>query len=224
MADKISLAAQRRPGAGKGEAKKLRREGRVPAVAYGTEFASTPISVNAYELYHALNTDAGLNAIISLELDGGESQLSMPQQVQRDPLRGDPLHIDFVTITRGVAVTVDVPVELEGEAPGVVEGGVADQQLFTLSVEVLPMQVPDQLTLDISDMVIGDVKRVSDVALPADVTVLDDPDTTVVTVNVPTAEMPEPEEALEEGMDAEEAEAQGATADEVGETGSDSAG
>ncbi|HVM12839.1 MAG TPA: 50S ribosomal protein L25 [Egibacteraceae bacterium] len=194
MADQVTLAARARAGSGKGEARALRREGRVPAVTYGADLdEARAISVDALDLYHALHTDAGLNAIINLEVDG-EQQLVIARELQRHPVKRHLVHADFVTISRTVKIHVEVRIVTEGTAPGEDEGGVAEQQLYTIPVEVLPLEVPDQLVLDISDMQVGDVKRVQDLALPEGVVSLEDPERTIVTVNVPSLEVPEPEE------------------------------
>lgn len=193
MAKQVALPVRARAGNGKGEARGLRRQGRVPAIAYGTDLDPTPVSVDALELYHALHTDAGLNAIFRLDMEG-DTHLALAREVQRHPVRRDVTHVDFVTVSRNVKVTVDVPLVLEGTAPGEDEGGVAEQQLYTLEVEVLPLEVPDQIVLDISDMQVGDVKRVADLDLPTGVSSLEAPERTIVTVNVPSLEVPEPEE------------------------------
>ena len=190
MPDQVSLAVRPRPGTGKGEARSLRRQGRVPAVAYGSGLPSTPVSVDARELYHALRTDAGTNAIIQMEIDGG-SHLTLAREIHRHPVRREILHVDFVAVSRDVKVTVDVAIHLVGHAPGQDEGGVLDQVRFTVPIEVLPLEVPEAFELDVSDMQIGDVKRVADLQIPAGVTILDDPEWSVVTLNPPQAEVPE---------------------------------
>jgi large subunit ribosomal protein L25 len=206
MAETIGLTARNRVGSGKGEARALRRQGRVPAIAYGADLgAAQAVSVDARELYHVLHTDAGENAIIELRLDG-EVQLAMAREIQRHPVRREVLHVDFVTVSRDVKVRVDVPIVLEGEAPGSEEGGVVEQQLHNLPIEVLPLEVPDQVTLDISDMQVGDIKRVQELSVPEGVEILEDPERTVVSVVVPQLEVPEPEvELTEEELEAAEA-------------------
>ncbi len=190
MPKQVALVARPRAGSGKGEARTLRRQGRVPAIAYGSDLRPTPVSVDALELWHALHTDAGLNAIIRLSLDG-DDHLTLARELQRDPVRRSILHVDFVTVSRNVRVTVDVPLVLTGEAPGVAEGGVADQRTYLVPVEVLPLEVPEHLELDISDMQIGGVKRIEDLTTPPGVEVLEDPDTVVVSVAVPHLDVPE---------------------------------
>jgi len=206
MADQVTLTAEAREGGGKGEGRRLRRAGRVPAVAYGGGLDATPVSVDALELYHALRTDAGLNALIRLEVDG-DTHLTLARQLQRHPVRREIMHVDFVVVDRSRKVTVDVPIHLTGEAPGTDEGGVVDQVRFDVSVEVLPLEVPDNLELDISDMQVGDVKRLSDLRLPEGVALLDDAESTVASVYIPQVEVPEPEvaegEELDEALDAE---------------------
>jgi large subunit ribosomal protein L25 len=203
MADQVTLTAEPRSGRGKGEARRLRRRGRVPAIAYGSDMQPNAVSVDALALYHALRTDAGLNAVIEVQVDGGDSFLALARELQRHPVRRDILHVDFVAIDRLRKVTVDVPLHLIGESPGTDLGGVIDQVLFSVSVEVLPLEVPDSLELDVSDMQIGDSKRLEDLPLPEGVELLDDPDSTVVSVYVPAAEELQP--AAGDGETGEEA-------------------
>lgn len=211
MADQVALAARPRPGTGKGEARALRRAGRVPAVAYGTGLEATPVSVDARELYHATHTDAGLNAIIRLGIED-QTHLALVREINRHPVRREILHVDFVTVSRSVKVQVDVPVVLEGEAVGVGEGGVAEHSLFTLAVEVLPLEVPDQIVVDISGLGVGDVLRVGDLELPAGVEALVDPEEAVVSIVVPSMDVPET--ATGPDADAAEDQAEGATPQE----------
>lgn len=216
MADQVTLTAAPRAGRGKGNARRLRREGRVPAVAYGSDLQPTAVSVDALQLYHALRTDAGLNAVIEVHV-GAERFLALARELQRHPVRRDILHVDLVAIDRRRKVTVDVPLHLVGEAPGAEAGGVVDHVLFTVSVEVLPLEVPDQLRLDISDMQIGDVKRLEDLPLPEGVELLDDPESTVVSIYVPAAEVLEPEVA--DGETEEEAAAETESDDDADDAG-----
>ena len=196
MSKQVALAATARAGTGKGEARALRRNGRVPAIAYGADLESpVPVSVDGRELYHALHTDAGTNAILRLDVDG-DTQLAIAREIQRHPVRREILHIDFVTVNRNVKINVDVPIVIEGEAVGTQEGGVVEQVLLALPVEVLPLEVPDQIVLDVSDMQVGDVKRVSDLTLPEGVETVEDPEGTVVTLTVPQLQV---ETDLEEG-------------------------
>lgn len=221
MAKTVPLAVSPRAGSGKGEARTLRREGRVPAIAYGRDLdAPRPVSVDSNELFHAFNTDAGTNAILSLQLDG-DNQLAIAREIQRHPVKREVIHVDFVTVSRNVRIDVEVPITLTGEAAGAEEGGMVDQALHNVAINVLPLEVPDELTLDITDMNVGDVKRVSDLELPAGVEALEDPETAVVTVYFESVEVPEPEaaEEAEEGEEAEPSEGEEGEEGEPGEAG-----
>lgn len=206
MADQIALTADARPGDGKGEARALRHEGRVPAIAYGSGLDATPVHVDARELRHALSTDAGENAVIRLAV-AGDTHLAMAREIHRHPVRRDVLHLDFVTINRNQVVTVEVPIHVIGE----VEGAIVSQPLNSLSIEVLPLEVPDQIEITVEGLEVGDVIRVADVTVPDGVTVLNDGDETVVSITVPSEEPAEDEEETtvigEEGDEADDAEA-----------------
>ena len=227
MSKQVSLAAQGRSGNGKGEARALRRQGRVPAIAYGTDLDPTPISVDSLELYHALHTDAGANAILRLDV-GGDQHLALAREVQRHPVRRDVLHVDFVTVSRNVKVSVDVPIHLEGveDAPGTQEGGVISQELYALPVDVLPLEVPDSITVDASNMVVGDTLRVSDLTVPEGVDITVDEETTVATCVVPVMDIPEDEPTDEEAAEGEEGAeaAEGEEGAEASSEGGDDAG
>ena len=194
------LAAENRADAGKGAARRLRAAGRVPAVLYGHGTKPKPLSIHARDLSHALRTDAGVNVLLELQV-GRTKHLALAKEIQRHPVRGTFTHIDFILVQRGEKVHVAVPVHLVGEAPGVREGGIADQDLYQVNVEAEVTAVPDAVEADISGLRIGDVLRVGDLKAPAGSTILDDPEASVVSV-VPPAVEPEPE--------AEEAEAEAA--------------
>lgn len=219
MADLIALRADARPGTGKGAARRLRSEGRVPAIAYGSGVAPTPLSVDALALYHVLHTAAGENAVINLEVDG-DSHLALAREIQRHPVRREVVHVDFVTVDRTVAVHVDVPLHLEGEPVGVTEGGVLSQAAMTLEIEVLPLEVPNSLTVDVSGLAIGDRITAGEVALPDGVTLLTDPEAVILSVTLPTVE----EEPEEEEVEAAEEEGEGATAEEAAGRAADEGG
>lgn len=223
MAKTVPLAVSPRAGSGKSEARTLRREGRVPAIAYGRDLDTPrPVSVDSNELFHAFNTDAGTNAILSLQLED-DTQLAIAREIQRHPVKREVTHVDFVTVSRNVRIDVEVPITLTGEAAGAEEGGMVDQALHNVAINVLPLEVPDELTLDITDMNVGDVKRVSDLELPAGVETLEDPETAVVTVYFESVEVPEPE-AAEEAEEGEEAEPGEGEEGEEGEPGEAEAG
>src|SRR5215218_5339725 len=199
------LAAENRADKGKGAARRLRAAGRVPAVLYGHGTKPRSLSVDAREFGHALRTDAGTNVLLELQV-GRTMHLALAKEIQRHPVRGTFTHVDFIVVRRGEKVQVTVPVHLVGEAPGVREGGIADQDLYQVNVEAEVTAVPDAVEADISGLRIGDVLRVADLKAPAGSTILDDPEASVVSV-VPPAVEPEPEEVEEAEEEAAEGEA-----------------
>jgi large subunit ribosomal protein L25 len=203
------LAAENRSDAGKGAARRLRASGRVPAVLYGHGTKPQHLSVDARQFGQALRTDAGVNVLIELAV-GRDKHLALAKEIQRHPVRGNLVHVDFIQVRRGEKVHVSVPVHLVGEAPGVREGGIADQDLYQINVEAEVTAVPEAVDADVSGLGIGDVLRVADLKAPNGAVILDDPETAVVSVVAPTVEAePEPEEA--EAAEAVEA-AEGAEA------------
>jgi large subunit ribosomal protein L25 len=210
------LAAENRSDAGKGAARRLRATGRVPAVLYGHGTKPQHLSVDARQFGQALRTDAGVNVLISLEV-GRDNHLALAKEIQRHPVKGHLIHVDFIQVRRGEKVHVQVPVHLVGEAPGVREGGIADQDLYQLNVEAEVTAVPEAVEADVSGLGIGDVLRVGDLKAPEGAVILDDAEASVVSVVAPAVE-PEPEEAeeAEEGEVAAEG-AEAATAEEAGE-------
>ena len=208
------LAAENRSDAGKGAARRLRATGRVPAVLYGHGTKPQHLSIDARQFGQALRTDAGANVLISLEV-GSDQHLALAKEVQRHPIRGDFIHVDFIQVRRGEKVHVQVSVRLVGEAPGVREGGIADQDLYQLNVEAEVTAVPEAIEADVSGLAIGDVLRVADLKAPGGAVILDDPEAVVVSVAAPTVEAePEPAEG-EEGEAAVGGE--GAAAEAAGE-------
>ncbi|HEX8858014.1 MAG TPA: 50S ribosomal protein L25/general stress protein Ctc [Actinomycetes bacterium] len=214
------LAAESRTDTGKGAARRIRSAGRVPAVLYGHGIKPEHLSVDAREFGQALRT-GGANALLQLTL-GRQRHLALAREVQRHPVRGSFVHIDFLVVRRGEKVTVQVPLHLVGEAPGVVEGGILDQDLHQLNVEAEVTAVPEAIEGDVSGLGIGDVLRVADLKAPEGATILDDPEAPVVSVVAPTVEPveEEAEEAEAEGEPVEgEAPAEGEAAAEGSEGG-----
>ena len=208
------LAAENRSEAGKGAARRLRASGRVPAVLYGHGTKPQHLSVDARQFGQALRTDAGVNVLISLEV-GRDQHLALAKEIQRHPVKGTFIHVDFIQVRRGEKVHVQVPVHLVGEAPGAREGGIVDQDLYQLNVEAEVTAVPEAVEADVSGLGIGDVLRVADLKAPSGAVILDAPEAVVVSVAAPTvAAEPEPAEG-EEGEAAEGGE--GATAEDAGE-------
>jgi large subunit ribosomal protein L25 len=216
MADDVVLVAERREGIGKGAAGRIRRDGLVPAVVYGLGDDNVSVTVPSRDLAHILSGASGANTLITLRIDGG-SQLAMPRQIQRDPIKGTVLHVDFVRVRADQTIQADVPVHLTGEAEGVVRGGVLEQLLHTVSVEAKPADIPTGLEIDIAGLQIGDSVRVRDLAVPAGVVLRNEQDETVALISAPRVAE---EAAPAEGEAAEGAE--GAAASAATDSGGDS--
>jgi large subunit ribosomal protein L25 len=172
--------------------RRLRRTGRVPAVIYGGDSEPTPVSVDARELRHALQASG---AVLELELDGS-TQNAMLKDAQTDPVRGDVWHLDFLRVRMDVAIQTTVVLELTGvdEAPGIVEGGVLEQQTRELNIEALPGDVPEVIEHDASGMELNGTLHLSEIAAPKGVTFLDDPEETVVaSITLPRLEVEDTE-------------------------------
>ncbi|HLW16092.1 MAG TPA: 50S ribosomal protein L25 [Actinomycetota bacterium] len=217
----VALKAEVRQERGKGPARRLRAAGKVPATVYGRGMDAVAVTVDARELDHTLSTDAGANVLIDLKV-GSDTHLTLARALDRHPIRGTILHVDFLKIARDVAITVDVPVHFDGEAKGVKEGGVLEHHLWQLHVECLPGNVPERINIDVSAMDIGSIIRVSDVRVPDGVTVLNGEEEIIVTCVVPQIlkveeEVPAEEAVAAEGEEGEAAEAaEGAEAGEAG--------
>src|SRR6266508_4205352 len=173
----ITLVAETGRVTGSRSSNRLRGDGRIPAVVYGHGMTPVSIAVDRREVRHSLSTSAALNAVIDLELDA-DTHPTVVRQLQRDPVRRTVTHIDFQVVNLNEEITVDVPIVLEGEARGVLSNdGLVEQGLNTLSVSTTPRNIPDNITYDVTDLQIGDVVRVGDLALPDGVTTTADPET-----------------------------------------------
>src|SRR5262245_15792130 len=211
MADAL-LTANPRTEHGSRPAGRLRRQGLVPAVVYGLGTDTVSVTVSAHELQRILSSGTGANTVITLQLDGG-TQLALARQIQRNPVKGTFVHVDFVRIRADQTVTAEVPLHLEGEAEGVKNGGLLEQNLFAIPVEALPANLPPSIVFDVSALDIGDQVHVSDLTVPAGVTMTVDAEGLVVQVVQPRG-MDLGEEAEGEGAEGEEGAAEGAEGEE----------
>ncbi|MFQ5521988.1 MAG: 50S ribosomal protein L25 [Acidimicrobiia bacterium] len=194
----VSLRAQVGRTPGSRESRRIRRQGLVPAVVYGKDVEPIPVAVDAHDLHVALHTEAGTNAIIRLEVEGGKTLTTMARVIDRHPYRNEYRHIDFVTIDLTQRVTAEVAVHFEGTPVGVREGGILSPSRSQVSIEALPTEIPAFIELDVSELEIGDSLRISDLPEIEGVTYLEDPDAVVVSVSHPMAEVEEEAEELEE--------------------------
>jgi large subunit ribosomal protein L25 len=217
--DEVSLVADVGRVKGSAEARRLRRAGKVPAVLYGHGVDPLPLAVGSRDLRAALTSDSGLNALISLDVDG-QRHLAMARQLQRHPVRRTVDHVDFVIVRRDEIVSAEVPVHLVGEAEAVERAdGLVEQQLFSLVVHAKPADIPNAIEVDITELSIGEAIRVGDLKLPAGVTTEVDPEDTVVAGQASrvAAEVEEDAAAAEAAATGQEAGAETEDADAGGE-------
>ena len=170
----------------------MRRQGLIPGVLYGHGEAAHAISVEERELRRALTGTGGLHAILDVVLDGGRPRPAVLKDYQQDPMRGHVTHVDLQEVRLDELIQSQVVVALVGEAVGAKEGGVLSQVTREITVEALPMDVPEHIDVDVSGLHIGEAVRVADLPPNDAVTYLDDPDTVLATVTHPTRiEVPE---------------------------------
>lgn len=214
--DQVSLRAEVGRETGSGPTRRLRAAGKVPAVVYGRGIDPVSVAVEQRELYAALHTDAGLNAIINLEVDGSD-YTTIAREIQRHPWRGEITHLDFLQISLDEAIESDVSLEFTGTPAGVTEGGIVESVQTSVVISSLPTLIPPSIAVDISALNIGDSLKVADLPEIEGVEYLSDPESTLVTVQVPAAVIAEEaEEGLLEGEEAEAGEESAADAEEAG--------
>ncbi len=196
MAD-IRLAADTGRAPGTRSSKRLRREGKIPAIVYGHGMGATAITVEGRDLRQALSGAAGLNAVLTIEL-GGEEHIALARQIQRHPTRQTVTHLDFLVVNRHEVINSEVPITLVGEAKDLGSEGVIEQVLTSLTVQSTPGNIPNSIEVDISAMQVGEHVSVGDLRLPSGVATEVEPSELVVTAKV---------SAVSVEVEAEEAEA-----------------
>lgn len=199
----IIVRAEPRTTLGKNANRRLRGQGRIPAVVYGRRMSPQAVTVDPREVDRILHSEAGHNTIFKLQVDGALQDVII-RDYQLDPVKDKLLHADFQAIAMDETMSFDVPVEVVGSARGVQLGGILDLVLREIEVECLPGDVPDHIRVDVSQLEIGDALRVSD--LPVDtsrITVLSEPELVVLTVVPPLAEEVEEEVPVEVEEEAE---------------------
>ena len=183
----VSFNATARDQAGKGAARTLRSKGLIPAVIYGHGRDPQALSLNARDLDKLLGHIQAESTVIEVSV-GGTTSKTLIREIQRHPIKRQILHVDFQALVAGEKVTVSIPIVLEGIPEGVrLGGGVLDQTLRELEIEVDPSSIPDHIEFDVTNMVIGDSVHVSDLKMPEGVEVLDDPETSVAVLAAPRA-------------------------------------
>jgi large subunit ribosomal protein L25 len=223
--DTTSLSLTARAPEGSRSARRLRRDGFVPGVIYGGEGEPTHFAVDARILR---NTLARSGAILEVSIDGGTGEPVLVKDLQRHPVRGDAVHVDLLRVNMAETIHTTVSLELVGaeEAPGAVEGGVLNQETRELNIEALPGDIPDSIVFDVSKMEMNATVTLAELTPPEGVTLLDDPEETVLaTITPPTLEPVEEEIETEtalvgedgEPLEGEELEAALAAQEEGGE-------
>ena len=200
MADNVNLEAREHEGRGENAARRLRAGGMVPAVLHGGEDGQSTAVAVPTKMVACTLPDVGDNALYDVNL-GGQSSTIRVVDVQRNPLTGALVHVDFAPVNMRERVVVTVPLTLAGEAPGAAEGAVVDQVAYEIEVETLPGDIPGEATLDVSDLQTGENLTLSAVRLPEGVELVSDPEEVAATVTAPTEIS---EEELEEAGIVEE--------------------
>lgn len=195
MSQTTSLKAEKRSDSGKGVARKLRAGGRAPAVVYGQGEEALLLSVDALETMNLFNHISVENTIVELDVEGEKKPIpTLVREVQLHPFKPELIHVDFYKIQKGVEVEVTVPLHVHGDAPGVkFQGGVLQQVEHDLPVRSIPSMIPDELTIDVSELEIGDQLTAGQLEVPEGVVLLLEDDQPLVLVSAPRVE--EAEEA-----------------------------
>jgi large subunit ribosomal protein L25 len=193
--ERVKLVVHERKKLGSAETRRLRKQGLIPGILYGH---STPVSLMIQErdLRAALTTPAGMHAVLDVTVDGGSSHSAILKEFQLSPVRGKLTHIDLQEVRLDQPIHTSVAVTLVGEPAGVKEGGILNQPTNEINIESLPLEVPQHLELDVSELQIGESLRLSALTVPSGVTLLDDPEETVLA----TVTAPMREEELDEAI------------------------
>lgn len=205
----IELNVKLRTATGKGTARSLRRAGKIPAVLYGPKTEPTSLEVDLYELGLLFKESTSSQQMVKLTIDGGEKRTAMIKELQRDPMSREVLHADFFEVDMNRKILVKVPVRTSGKSVGVEEGGMLQVIRRELEVLCLPMDVPEAIDIDVTNLAVGDAVHVEEIPVEGDIEIPHDVNFTVVTVLAPTKveeEVVEEEEGeeLEEGAAADE--------------------
>lgn len=209
-----SLKAQTRKSTGKGTGRSLRRDGRIPAVLYGSDIDSMPLSVSIYDIERLLSKINYAQSLLKLQVENGQSfeKTVMIKEIQTSPLSRNFLHMDFYEVDMKRKLTVTVPVVTVGTSKGVEEGGILQIIRRELDVNCLPTDIPEQITIDISHLEVGDSIHVNEIKQEGDVEIPFDANFTILTIVAPKTvdeeEAKTEETETEEGAEEETAEAE----------------
>jgi large subunit ribosomal protein L25 len=202
----VTLAAESGRQTGSSSTRRLRSQGKIPGVVYGHGSEPIPVAVGAREFQIALSGEAGLNTLLSLEVDK-KNFLTLARDIQHHPFRNVVTHVDFQIVRRDEVISAEIPINLVGEPIEVQHGdGIVDQQLFALAIKAKPADIPPSVDIDISGLTIGASLHVSDITVPKGVELETDPAATVVAGQPPRVQATAEEEAEAAGVTVEAAE------------------
>jgi large subunit ribosomal protein L25 len=195
-----TLEAVKRDTRGKNEARRLRAAGKIPGVVYGGQGEALAVAVAPRDLSKILHSEGGVNSIIELKVQDGETTRVLVKEYLLDPINHALLHADFYRVSLDKTIVVTVQIEIKGEPRGVkVQGGVLDFPHREVEIESLPLEIPESLVVDVSELLIGQGVRLRDLAANAKWKPVSDPDVLIVHVVPPRAEEPAPGEAAAAG-------------------------
>lgn len=199
MSEAFTVEAEPREEFGKNEARRMRYAGRIPGVVYGGGGPSIPVAVDPRKVVEILQSEAGHNAIFTLEIRGKAPARVMLREWQVEPLAGRLLHVDMVRVALDTKLKVKVPIQITGEAQGVkVQGGIFEFLLREVEIECLPDDIPDHIVVDVTELMIGKTLRVSDLPASDKINVLTEASRAVAHVVSPKAEEEKPAEVVAE--------------------------
>ena len=217
----VTLTAEAGRATGSSSTRRLRSEGKIPGVVYGHGSDPIPVAVVAREFQVALSGEAGLNTLLSLQVEGNNF-LTLARDIQHHPFKNVVTHVDFQIVRRDEVISAEIPINLIGEAIEVQHGdGIVDQQLFTLHIKAKPADIPPSVDIDISELTIGASLHVSDITIPRGVELETDVEATVVAGQPPRVQTSDDAEAEAAAEAAGEAAGDAGEAAEAG-SGSDS--
>lgn len=223
MAKTHSLKAEDRKRTGSGVLKRMRREGFIPSVVYGTTSENRNVKVSAKGFREMLSDSVSANVLVDLELDGGSHQLAFLKDLQHDPLSGNILHADFLAVDDTTEITAQIPVALTGEAVGVKLGGQLEQMLYSIEIKCLPKDLPETIEGDVSALDVGEMLNVGKMAWPEGVAPTLGEEVVVALVAKTRVALSEEATEGESGEGAEQAATEGSAEEggDAGEGGSD---
>lgn len=217
----FSIDAEKRAQFGKNASRRIRRDGKIPAILYGAGTDAMALALEKADVFRILKSDSGENTLFTVKV-GTENMTAMIKDLQMDPVKDEILHADLIHIAMDKEIKVSIPVDIIGEAVGVkTEGGFVDLMIRELEVECLPNIIPESIEIDISALHMHQSLKVEDVILPEGVKMISEPEAVIVVIAAPTKEEEKPEEEVEEELEAaaegeEESEQSGIDGEEPG--------